>query len=68
MGAFTTWNFSPGHLIGAAVVAVVVVVAVVAGWRWLNRPSSNLPSRREWAEFRREQDAHWDRVYREGRR
>ena len=68
MGALTNWNFSTGHLVGAAVMLVVVVVAGVAVCRWLNRPFSNLPSRREWAEYRRQQDAHWDQVYREGRR
>jgi hypothetical protein len=64
MGAFTTWNFSTVHLIGAAVVAVVAVTAVVAAWRWLNRPPAGY-SRREWDDLCRRQEANWDR---EGRR
>ncbi len=60
------WDFSRGHVIGAVVTLVVLIVAGWIAWRQLNRPTSNMPSRREHAEFRRWQDAHWDRVYRGG--
>ncbi len=65
------WNFSRWHVIGAGVTLAVLIAAGWIAWRRLNRPYPRrppMPSRSEWAEVRRRQREHWDRVYRGGPR
>lgn len=51
----TGWDFSAGHLAGAAVTLVVLAIALTAVLRWLTRPS-DLERRAEAVRQRRIRD------------